>query len=407
MAYKQFRSAQLPKALSHPILVDANGLPRYWATIWGVLRSHELELSTEAKKLRYIESFYIFADDLHESGYLDTILGRLDLSSIGDIMEAYFISLRNRSDISSATETNWQTCLGFVKDIVAHLSKANRNNHSAAKIEPRLHQLNTLYGQLRIQKTRRPDILRSLPAEVVSTIYDLLNPEATNNPFKRSHTRWNVFLAFICMLHLGLRRGELLLLPVDCVKSSYDDRLARTRYWLNIRQTEDDEKHDSRYNKPGIKNAASIRQVPVSEKTAALIQTYVENYRGAPSHPFLFNSLWDTPLSQESVTDYFQKISKAIPPKVIKILNYRTGKLSVTPHDLRHTCAVVRLNQFLQSGDEMDLALQKMRVFFGWSRASDMPRKYARAVFEDRLSSVWSNVMDDRVALLRSIPKGV
>lgn len=406
MAYKQFRSIELPKALSHPVLVDANGLPRYWAAIWSALTSHELELSTEVKKLRYIESFYAFADELHGCGYLDSALGRLDLPAIGDIMEAYFISLRNRSDISSATEANWQTCLGFAKDIVGRLAKTGIHTTSLAKTEARLHQLDTLYGQLRIQKTRRPDILRSLPAEVVSAIYDLLNPEASNNPFKRTHTRWNAFLAFICMLHLGLRRGEVLLLPVDCVKSAFDERLARTRYWLNVKLTDDDERHDPRYNKPGIKTADSIRQVPVSEATATLIQTYIENYRGKPSHPFLFNSLWNTPLSQESITDYFQKISKAIPTEVIKVLNFRTGKHSVTPHDFRHTCAVVRLNQFLQNGDEMDVALQKMRIFFGWARNSEMPRKYARAVFEDRLATVWSNVMDDRVAILRSIPIG-
>ena len=92
---------------------------------------------------------------------------------------------------------------------------------------------------------------------------------------------------------------------------------------------------------------------------------------------------------------------------MLKTLKYRTGKNSVTPHDLRHTCAVVRLNQFLNNGDTVELALPKMRVFFGWSRVSNMPSKYARAVFEDRISSVWSNIMDDRVEVLRSIPKGL
>ena len=52
----------------------------------------------------------------------------------------------------------------------------------------------------------------------------------------------------------------------------------------------------------------------------------------------------------------------------------------------------------------MDVALQKMRSFFGWSRHSDMPQKYAKAVFDDRLASVWNNVFDERVSLLRAIP---
>lgn len=55
----------------------------------------------------------------------------------------------------------------------------------------------------------------------------------------------------------------------------------------------------------------------------------------------------------------------------------------------------------------MDEALQKVRTFFGWSRKSVMPSRYARAVFEDRLADVWNDSFDDRVALLRAIPKGL
>ncbi|MNY69119.1 hypothetical protein D3C86_2070100 [compost metagenome] len=67
---------------------------------------------------------------------------------------------------------------------------------------------------------------------------------------------------------------------------------------------------------------------------------------------------------------------------------------------------MVRLNQLLSQGDSMDEALQKMRTFFGWSRTSDMPAHYARAVFEDRLSAIWNNVFDDRIAVLRALPSG-
>jgi hypothetical protein len=58
----------------------------------------------------------------------------------------------------------------------------------------------------------------------------------------------------------------------------------------------------------------------------------------------------------------------------------------------------------LSKGIEMDDALQRMRVFFGWSRSSDEPLRYARAVFEDRLASVWNDKFDDRVEVLRNIP---
>ena len=67
---------------------------------------------------------------------------------------------------------------------------------------------------------------------------------------------------------------------------------------------------------------------------------------------------------------------------------------------------MLRLHQLLERGDAMAEALQKMRTFFGWSKRSDMPSRYARAAFENRLASVWSDEFDDRVAVLRSLPKG-
>jgi integrase len=100
----------------------------------------------------------------------------------------------------------------------------------------------------------------------------------------------------------------------------------------------------------------------------------------------------------------FAKISACLSEPIRQELKDRCGKQSVTPHDLRHTCAVVRLNQLLLQGDSMDEALQKLRVFFGWSRDSQMPVRYARAVFEDRLSSVWNDTFDDRIEVLRAIP---
>lgn len=387
-------------------MLDANGLPRYWATIWSALAAHHLGAATEAKKLRYIESLYDFADRLHGNGHLDDCLANIDIAKLGDLLEAYFIGLRNQPDITGATEKNWRTCFGFVKDTVTRLGKNQPNQTRLAVIESRLHQLDTLYGQLRIQQSKRPDILRSLPASVVSAIYDILSPESPENPFRQMQTRWNAFLAFICMLHWGLRRGEALLLPVDAVKSAFDHKLGKIRYWIDVVQSEDHDKNDLRYNKPSLKTADAVRQIPISGLTANLVQTYTENYRGKPPHPFLLNTQWDTPLSHESLTEYFKKITLALPFEAIKTLANRSGKSTVTPHDLRHTCAVVRLSQLLDSGDPMDEALQKLRIFFGWSRSSDMPRKYARAVFEDRLASVWSNIMDDRIEILRNIPGG-
>lgn len=107
----------------------------------------------------------------------------------------------------------------------------------------------------------------------------------------------------------------------------------------------------------------------------------------------------------EGLSALFRRITAAMPKEVMKELQDRTGKTSITPHDLRHTCAVVRLNQLLSSSVPMDEALQRLRSFFGWARTSSMPRMYARAVFEDRMADIWSNVLDDKIEILRAIPR--
>jgi integrase len=136
---------------------------------------------------------------------------------------------------------------------------------------------------------------------------------------------------------------------------------------------------------------------------ANLVESYVDNYRGRPSHSYLFNSQRQLPLSTESLTKFFAKISESLPKSALDDLSARNGRNTITPHDLRHTCAVIRLNQLLANGDHMDLATQKLRAFFGWSRESMMPMRYASAVFEDRLSSVWSAEFDSQVEILRNL----
>lgn len=393
----------IPHVLREPALFDEAGLPRYWATVWSMFQAADLAPSSKRKVLSHVEALYQFSETLHGPGLLDDALASVDIEMLGELLEAYFVSIRNLPNINEAAELKWQTAFRFVSDIIYRLSKSDFPISRLQQIQGRLDRLGTLYSQLRIGKKRTQDILRSLPAIVVEALYELLNPAAPGNPFRDDTSRWRVYIVFVLLLHQGLRRGELLILTSDAIKHGFDSRQNRDRYWLSVVENPY-ENEDLRYSTPSIKTVNSVRQIPVSERTAHYIQNYVENYRGKPGHSYLMNSQRGSPLSAESVTKLFQKITASLPASVLKDLKDRTGKSSISAHDLRHTCAVVRLNQLLNQGDSMDVALQKMRTFFGWARSSDMPRKYARAVFEDRLASVWDNVFDDRVAILRAIP---
>lgn len=402
----QLSHANVPRRLRGPILIDTFGFPRYWAAVWSTAATAEFAESTHIKKLRYIENLYCHADQLLGQSALDDALGALDEQRLATILESWFVSIRNRPNTTSADEKRWQTGLDFVSSVVAWVSKS-QTDELMRGIDRRLQRLGTLYRQLHVSKAKPIESIRSLPATTVQALYETLDPLSPINPFPRIRTRWRVYVSFILMLHQGLRRGEVLLLPVDGVKMMYDSKQARNRYWINVQENPYEKGNiDPRYSKPSIKTSSSLRQIPVSEVTAKIIDTYTQNYRGRPEHSFLLNSQSNTPLSTEALTKAFAHASSRLPATALKELMDRSGKESVTPHDFRHTCAVMRLHQLLWQGDSMDEALQKLRTFFGWSRTSVMPSRYARAVFEDRLASVWNDAFDERVALLRSLPEG-
>jgi integrase len=395
------RSGVFPH-LGGPMLVDTVGVPRYWATVWASFLPGDLASSTLSRKLRQVEFFYQQTDQTLGVGGLDRALADLNADALCGALEAHFLALRSRS-ITPATEERWQAALQFVTDTVQRLTRSSLAAEHQSSLSHRLLSVQLLNSHLHVGKRHRPERIRSLPAEVVEALYAMLDPESSSNPFHGLVSRWRVYTMFMLLLHQGLRRGELLSFPVDVIKSAFDRKQQRVRYWMDVRDNKYEE-DDTRYSTPSIKNAPSIRQIPVSKPTALLVQEYVMNYRGKPDHSFLISSKNRRPLSTEGVTKIFQKITASLPKPLRKLLMDQTDEESISAHHLRHTCAVVRLNQLLGSGVEMTDAMERMRPFFGWTRDSDEPLRYARTVFEDRLASVWNDSFDEQVEILRNLP---
>ena len=391
-----------PPEFRGPTLLDDLGLPRYWAFVWASFLPADLAPSTVGKKLSHLENFYRHADELLAPSRLDDALAEVDVGALSNALEGYFLALRNRTSITPACEERWQIALRFVLDIAQRLTRNHLQPPDLNELNARFMRLELLHANLHLGRRRRPEQVRSLPSEVLEFLYELLDPESRNNPFRGVTSRWRAYVLFILMLHQGLRRGELLALPTDVIKNHFDRALQQDRFWMTVKYNEYDD--DPRYSRARIKNATSIRQLPVSKTIALIVQEYVENYRGRVGHSFLISSQKNAPLSSEAVNKTFRKLTTSLPKSLRRILHDHTGEDSITPHTLRHTCAVVRLNQLLSEGVAMEDALQRIRVFFGWSRESDMPLRYARAVFEDRLASVWRSGFDDHISFVRALP---
>jgi integrase len=383
-------------------LAGLRRLPRYWAAAWTLLIGGSLAESTLKQRLSNIEAFYQHAEDGRLPGVLDDALGRQDLPTLEELLESYFVTLRNVPAVRSSTEQRWRDAVSFVREISERLTRTLEASSRLANVTVRLERLDRLYGQLRIAKRTDVHFVRALPAAVFSELQDLVAPGSASNPFKSAVTQWRVYCAFLLLLNQGLRRGEALTLRADFLKS---ERTATGRqYWLNV-QSNDSEDDDRRYSAPSIKTLSSVRQIPVSAVIADAFYTYLENYRGRQNHPFFLSSMRNLPLSAEGMNHFIKVLTSSLSPSALKLLRDRTGMSSISPHDLRHTAAVVRIKQLLSRGDPMPEALQKMRSYFGWSRTSSMPQLYAKAAFEERLATVWNDEFDDRVAMILELPQ--
>ena len=193
----QLVGPQVPPSLSGPVLIDRHGLPRYWATVWSAAVTGALADSTHIKKLRYVDNLYQHADQLYGDGALDDALGTLNAVALAEILESWFISIRNQATTTEADETRWQMGLSFVTSVVSWIAKSE-THRTLRQVESRLHQLSVLYSQFRVKKRNTPEMIRSLPASTVEVLYQILDPESNDNPFYRVQTRWRVYVAFIC-----------------------------------------------------------------------------------------------------------------------------------------------------------------------------------------------------------------
>lgn len=400
MPKRRLRHASIPPTLYGSLLVSEQQFPRYWSTIWADVLLASIEENTRSSLLNGVEKLYQVVVEESGKDQLDSIISSLDFEALEAVLGGMLSRLRNESAVYGVDRDGmWQSALRFINDIVTYLS--HQHPDKQASLTANLQRLERLYGQIVPTPPRPPDPIRALPAEVVEDLYDIFNPTSVRNPFRTEALRYRNYLIFLLLLHLGLRRGEILILPVDAVKDDFDPYNGEVRYWINIDKASY-ENEDPRYDFPGIKTATSKRQLPLSREIVNLIDTYVNNYRGRCYHSFLFNSQKNSPLSAPSVGKIFTIVNSNISSRSQKMLTDR-GVTGITPHDLRHTAAVVRLGKYVSKGIDMDAAIEKLRVFFGWSPTSQMPRHYARAYFETSLAEIWNEDFDSYVDTLRDI----
>jgi len=189
-----------------PVLVDADRLPRYWASAWTLLHGADLAPSTLKRKLGYIEAFYAHTESL--GGNLDDALADLDLTLLGNTLEAFFVLLRNVPRPTGTTAKRWTTAFQLVRDTCLRLEKNPAVGRKLADVQAHISRLDNLYLGLRPFRIRYGRKPRAIPRAVVAELLEVVQPEHPKNPFLEPETKWRVYVLVSLLLLQGMRLGE-------------------------------------------------------------------------------------------------------------------------------------------------------------------------------------------------------
>ncbi|GLS12994.1 hypothetical protein GCM10007935_04220 [Hydrogenophaga electricum] len=81
----------------------------------------DLAPSTLNQKLAHINALYVHVEEL--GGSLDDALSDMDLDKLGNLLESFFIKLRNVPNPNGSTLNRWNTAFHFVRATLMRLEK--------------------------------------------------------------------------------------------------------------------------------------------------------------------------------------------------------------------------------------------------------------------------------------------
>lgn len=209
-----------------------------------------------------------------------------------------------------------------------------------------------------------------LSIKEIETIREIVQPEAPNNPFKKT-VRFRNLLIFELMLATGIRRGELLKLKLEHLPIG-------GKTTLSIIRCPDDVTDPRRYE-PQVKTR--IRDIPVHKTIARMLWRYVQQDRHvkAKAQTYVFAGTRREPLSLGSVNWIFSSIVTTRLPEFY-------GRFS--PHIMRHTYN----ENLVEVADSMGFTQQQVKelqcYLNGWSDSSEMPTRYTRRKIEERAMEI-------------------
>ena len=379
------------------LINTATGLPCIAAALWSSLNELNYSDSYLRKNLYAISKFYEHvAVKINDPKALDRLIINCETTTLILHLRTFVGELQNHSWQTNINHSRTlRRVINFIIDTTTEISiRRGRSKIKNEQIFRELTNLTTLYRFLKPNKYLKLIRTRSIPNNVLDKLLDIVSPNSDKNPFRTRKLAHRNYIVVSLLYQMGLRRGELLNLRTDSFKSEYCKYERRQMFWLNVKESNE---IDPRNISPRLKNEFSPRQIPMSEQLFMSCHSFISNWRGKCSHGYLISSSNGLPLSERGLNSLFTTLSSRFTEQACEMLKQLIAEYSITPHALRHSSAVYRINAYREMGIEMNEAEALLRVFFGWSPSSKMPLHYARAYYEERVNTVWSKRFDIRI----------
>lgn len=178
----------------------------------------------------------------------------------------------------------------------------------------------------------------------------------TSNPFTEK-LRLRVWLCYLLMRDLGLRKGEVLKLTIQ--------DLERDKVKVRRRTADADPRN------PAPKVKSRERVLPLTQAIQQAFRAYTSlNHPGRRrrgGYPYLITSRSGAPLSIAGFNDMWTTLRKNHP---------EVGHLA--PHVLRHTWAEAVAADLLARGRGEETALSLLRALGGWAEGTQTPQHYVQ-----------------------------
>jgi len=219
------------------VLCNAAGIPRIAPMLWQSLVGTRYSDSYLRRYLIAIDRMYIHRSS--QGHYdLDELFIRGQVNQIYVVLRSYLAKLQNDTALNEANQSEkWQMVVKFSSETLDEIlhrgfDQSYRIDLNTAKAD--LRRIEDLYSYLRAPKNLFSKKARSIPSPVLDDLFEVISPNSLRNPFRGSKLKWRNFLIVSMLLYQGLRAGELLGLPANCVKHSYDPVAAKDVFWLNV-----------------------------------------------------------------------------------------------------------------------------------------------------------------------------